>query len=301
MLGREWSLAVEEMDRADTYRSVWRSLMDLEFRQAYVEAAGVRTRYVMAGSPRKPPLVFLHSTGSHWEVYCANIGPLAEHFQCFAFDMIGCGLTDRPDCAYEIKDYVDHVRGFMDAMKIPSASFIADSLGCWVACRLAHDDPDRVRRMVLACPPGLIGEISPSTQAVLNSARSAPPEPTWQRTRQGLERLVYDPTTMFDDIVAIRQDLRRRGTSNMPLTLFDPEIRRRNLLSEREWQGITTPTLVLEHIDTDDEYLVTARRIAELMPNAVLVEMREVGHWPPFERPAAFNALAIDFLTAPAT
>lgn len=44
------------------------------------------------------------------------------------------------------------------------------------------------------------------------------------------------------------------------------------------------------------EYQSTARRVARLIPNAEVLEMPAVRHWPAFEAPAAFNAAALRFL-----
>ena len=73
--------AAEPPDPSANYSSVWLRLMDAEFRQGYVDALGLRTRFVEAGSPDAPPLVMLHGTGGHWETFSANPPVLAEHFR----------------------------------------------------------------------------------------------------------------------------------------------------------------------------------------------------------------------------
>jgi hypothetical protein len=49
--------ASEPSDRSASYRSVWLHLMDAEIRQGNVDALGLRTRFVEAGSLDAPPLV----------------------------------------------------------------------------------------------------------------------------------------------------------------------------------------------------------------------------------------------------
>jgi 2-hydroxy-6-oxonona-2,4-dienedioate hydrolase len=283
-------------DRGETYRSVWRDMMEVDFRQGYVQAAGLRTRYVVAGSSENPPVVLLHPTGGHWEVFSGNIPALARDFQCFALDMISCGFTEKIDRANEIPHYVDHVLSFMDAMGISQSALVGISLGSWVSARLAHDHPDRVTRMILTSPAGLLAGITPATKAMVDSATVSPAVPDWDKVATSAHFLLYRPESMIDDVVAIRYDIRRRPGRSRPLALFDPEIRQRNLLTETEWKEITTPTLVVEHVDSEDEYLETARQIATLMPNASSVPMHEVSHWAPFERPDEFNAIATPFL-----
>ena len=111
------------------HRSIWGHLMRTSFQQGWVDVAGVRTRYVQAGPADAPAVVMLHGTASSWECFSANLHQHSKHFNCYAIDMVGSGLTDKPDYDYEIPVYVAHVRGFMAAMNIKRASLIGVSLG----------------------------------------------------------------------------------------------------------------------------------------------------------------------------
>jgi 2-hydroxy-6-oxonona-2,4-dienedioate hydrolase len=266
-------------DKSATYRSLWSHMMTTPFRQGYLTAGGLRTRYVEAGEPDLPPLVLLHGTGGHWEAFCANIGPLSEHFHVFAPDMMGCGFTDKPDQPYEVKDYVAHVTAFMDAVGVPRADFIGVSLGAWVCTRLALAHPQRAGRMILVAPTGYY-PVSPA---------------------KVLARLYHDPAkSLVDDMVAVRH--RVYSLPNMKqimprlLTLFDPETRLRNNLSDDEWRRIESPVLLIENVDSDDVYLKTARTVVNLLPRARLHPMTEVSHWAQFEKPDEFNQVALAFL-----
>jgi 2-hydroxy-6-oxonona-2,4-dienedioate hydrolase len=287
-------------DKSETYRSVWARLMTTPFKQAYVQAAGLRTRYIEAGEPDLPPLVLLHGTGGHWEAFCENIDVLSQHHRVFALDMLGCGFTDKPDRPYEIKDYVEHVVAFMDAMGLTRAAFIGVSLGSWVSTRLALAHPERVSRMILVAPTGYF-PLAASVQGSLDARRNSADDPTWDKTRAVLSRLYHDPEkSLVDDIVAVRQRVYSLPGMQqiMPrmLTLFDAETRLRNNLSDDEWRSITAPVLLIEHVDTDDVYLKTARKVVDLLPNARLAPVKECSHWAQFENAPAFNPLALAFL-----
>ena len=81
------------------------------------------------------------------------------------------------------------------------------------------------------------------------------------------------------------------------LVLQDHEIRDRNLLTEDEWRSIADPTLTIASGQDYSEYSNTSRVVATLMPNARVVEMPDVKHWPHFEDADAFNAISLAFLT----
>lgn len=286
-------------DRGATYQSVWRCLMQVPFRQDYVEAAGLRTRYVQAGRPELPGLLMLHGTGGHWEAFCANLGPLSEHFCCYAVDMMGCGFTDKPDKPYEIAGYVEHVVAFMDKVGLQRASVIGVSLGSWVATRLALDFPGRVAKLVLIAPPGLLPS-PPDAGAATGARRASASDPSWDNISTVLGSLFYSERSMMDDLVAIRQQIYSLPGMEriMPrmLTLFDPEIRKRNNLTEEQWRNIQAPALVVAHVDAPDLYLTSADKVSELLPRARRVEIHETSHWSQWEQWKEFNRITIEFL-----
>ena len=75
------------------FESVWSDLQGVPFSQGFLDAGGVRTRYLHAGDPSKPVLVFLHGSGGHAEAYVRNLESHAEHFSTWSIDMLGHGYT----------------------------------------------------------------------------------------------------------------------------------------------------------------------------------------------------------------
>jgi len=80
------------------------------------------------------------------------------------------------------------------------------------------------------------------------------------------------------------------------LCLQDPEIRARNLIAEDEWRGIQASALIVVAPDDSEMFFQTATRAAQLMPKAQTLEIRQVKHWPHFERPDLFNPASVAFL-----
>lgn len=281
------------------YRSIWTELLNVEFEQRRVSVNGVSTRYAHAGRPDAPAVLMLHGTAGSWEGFAANLGPLSQHFNCYAIDMLGSGFTDRPDHDYEIADYVAHVAAFMDAVGVPQAALIGCSLGAWVAARFALTHAARTRKLVLLSAAGLFANAANMDR--IRSRRTAAVEaPSWQNIKPIFDHLIHAEHNRIDDIVAVRQAVYRQPgmvrTMNHVLCLQDPVVRQRNLITEDEWRAVAAPSLVVGSLADKDEYLETARRVSRLIPQARYVEMEAVGHWPHFEDPERFNPLCIDFL-----
>lgn len=281
------------------HRSVWTYLMCTAFRHDWADVGGIRTRFLEAGTRGRPVVIFLHGTGGSLEAFCANLAAHAEHFHCFALDMMGSGFSDKPDRDYEVPAYAQHLRDFMDAMRIDKASLVGVSLGAWIVARFALSHPQRTDRLTLLSAAGLVA--NPHTMKQIKSLRSgAVDDPSWAKVRTVLENLLHRKECLMDDLVAVRQAVYRQEGMKQAmahtLCLQVPEIRARNLLTEGEWRAIHAPALVVGALEDNPDYLGTARCVADFMPNAHYVEMKDVAHWPQYEDSDTFNRLNIDFL-----
>jgi pimeloyl-ACP methyl ester carboxylesterase len=242
----------------------------------------------------------LHGTASTWECFAANLAAHAQHFNCYALDMIGSGFSDKPDIDYEIPVYAEHVRKFIKAVGLKKTSIIGVSLGAWVACRIAVDHPEVVDKITLLASSGMLANAT--TMGSIRSARTkAVDDPNWDTIKSIFTTLIYDERNRIPDLVAVRQ-----ATYSLPemkkamghiLCLQDPDIRPRNLIAEDDWRKIKAPTLVIAAPDDREEYYKTAMRIRELVPKARVVEIKEIKHWGHFEKPDQFNELNIAFLS----
>jgi len=284
---------------SDDHPSIWSALREVEFRQAFVVAGGVHTRYAESGPPGAPAVVMLHGTGAHWETFCRNLGPYGEHFRTIAFDMVGNGFSARPDYDYEIPQYVEHTLAVMDALGVERAHVLGTSLGSWVAAAIALRQPQRVAKLVLMSAAGLIAS-EENMQRIIATRMKAVEDPNWESIKAMFDHLIADEHNRLPDLVSLRQAIYRQPgmveTMKHTLVLQDLDTRNRNLLTEEDWRSIEHPALTIASGQDYSEYSNTSRRVAELMPNAQVVEMPDVKHWPHFEDAETFNRISLEFL-----
>jgi len=283
-----------------THNSFWADLRAGSFSQGYLTADGIRTRYLHAGERGKPPLILIHGTGGHAEAYTRNLLAHGEHFDTYAIDLVGHGWSDKPLAPYEISVYVRHLRAVLDTLGFERAHVSGESLGGWVGARFALEYPDRVDRLVLNTTGGATLDLA-VMERIKTLSTAAVENPSWETIKARLAWLMADPAVVTDDLVACRQAIYAQPAMRaaMPhiLCLQEPDIRRRNNLTDAEWAAIKAPTLVL-WTDKDPTAAVSVgQRIAELIPNARLEVMERCGHWPQFEDAPRFNDLHIGFLS----
>lgn len=281
------------------YTSVWDDLNRVEFTQGFLQTRSYRTRYLRSGHRDLPTLFLLHGTSGHAEAYARNLGAHGEHFNTVAFDFIGHGYSDKPDHALEIHHYVDHVLEVMDSLGVERACFSGESLGGWVAARLAQQHPDRVDRVVLNTMGGTMA--NPEVMQRLHRlSMEAARDPSWERVRARLEWLMADPSIVTDDLVRTRQRIFEQpewlDACEHNTALLDPEIRRRNMLSDEDLGQISAEALVIWTTKDPSGPVDEGRRIAGLLPRGRLAVIEEAGHWPQYEQDEEFNRIQLDFL-----
>jgi len=281
------------------YTSVWSDLNQVAFEQGFIQAGPFRTRYLHAGEVGRPVLFLLHGTTGHAEAYVRNLAAHAEHFDVWAFDFIGHGYSTKPERPLEIEDYVRHVIEMQDAIGAETCSISGESLGGWVAARFAQQHPERVERLVLNTMGGTMA--NPQVmQRLYQLSMEAAEDPSWERVKARLEWLMADPGMVTDDLIRTRQQIFEQPdwkmACQMNMALQDPVIRRRNMLTDDDLRGITTPALVIWTTKDPSGPVDEGRRIAELLPRGELAVIENAGHWPQYEKTEDFNRIQIEFL-----
>jgi 2-hydroxy-6-oxonona-2,4-dienedioate hydrolase len=281
------------------FASVWSDLTNTQFAQGFLDAGGLRTRYLMAGDSTKPLLLLLHGVGGHAEAYTRNLGAHAAHFWTVAIDMIGHGWTDKPAIDYQIADYGKHVLAVLRALGRDSAMLSGESLGGWVATWLAVHHPHAVAKLVLNTAGGWTAhtEVMARIKKLSNEAAS---DPSWARIRTRLEFLMYDKATVSDDLIETRRAIYAQpgfaDSMRRIMCLQDMDVRRPNMITAAQYRAIKAPTLVVWTSHDPTATPAEGAEIADMIPGARYMVMNECGHWPQFENAALFNKAHIDFL-----
>jgi len=237
------------------------------------------------------PVVLLHGTSSSLHTWDGWADSLKATRRVIRFDLPSFGLTGpSPDGDYRIEAYVAFVGHMLDALQVQRVVLGGNSLGGWIAWRVAAMHPERVQRLVLVDAAGyafkaasepigfrlarmpvvkhLVGRILP--RAVVESS---------------VRNVFGDPSKVTPALVDRYFDLTRREGNRAALVARFAQLRfdaDTGLV-----RSITQPTLIIwggrDRLIPPDN----ARRFARDIAGSRMVMFDGLGHVPHEEDPAA--------------
>ncbi len=264
---------------------------------------GQRIAYLDCGEG--PPVILVHGLGGSMWQWEYQQSALAASRRVITLDLLGSGLSDKPDIAYHPDQIVGFFRKFMDQLGIERAALVGNSMGAGVAIAMALVHPDRVDRLVLigGMPQGVREKVrSPLIRRALDSRA-----PTWlvrlgnwlvgrSFTEKLLRQVVHDPGVLTPLVIERSYQSRKRPGLIPPLMTLA-----RNLPLWEEGfalklHEIRQPTLVVWGAEDHIFPLEVGRELQEMIPGSSLAVIPEAGHIPQWERPEAVNPILIEFL-----
>lgn len=285
-------------------RSIWAFLDRMPFTQGYVDAGGIKTRYVNAGPKDAPVVVMVHGMGGTWENFIANFAAFAKHFNTYAYDLVGHGYSDKPDRVHDVAAHVAQLEGLVKAFNLSRISLFGLSIGGWVATRFTILHPEIVHRLVVMSAWGRPQQETPGQSArmqeVLAQRLKSVEQPTYESIDKVFETLIADPKKRMQDLLALR--LRVYQQEGMVQTMrnvfmgISPEYWNRNVLTDEDLKSVSRPTMIIACVDNPDPFLKMAYEYKALIPGVEWCEVLGASHWPQWETADQVNDAAIRFL-----
>lgn len=262
----------------------------------YLDAAGVSTHYHDAGAGT--PVLLLHGSGpgvSAWANWAKTIPALSRSARVVAPDLVGYGLTSRPDdVTYSLRTWTDHAWAFLDALGLEKVAVVGNSLGGRIALAMAEDHPERLDRLVLMGAPGVGMTITEGLKAL----RAYEPSPKAMRELL-TTYFAVDTSIITDELVKIRYDASvLPGAHEAYTAMFsDPEHSGNDLgISEEQVQAVHLPVLLVHGAEDKVVPPQVAWNMVNLLPDADLAIFARCGHWTQIERAQDFNTAVAYFL-----
>jgi pimeloyl-ACP methyl ester carboxylesterase len=265
--------------------------------ESYLEVEGLRTFYIKAGEGH--PIVLCHggSPGTcssvNWKL---NIEPLAAAgFAVYAFDQPGFGLTDNPK-DYSLDFRFAHARAFVDKMKLERYHVMGNSMGAYLAARLALED-SRVRRLVLVSSNTLAPKGSPESQT--KSKKHAEElrayTPSFDNMMKMTRGTLFHQDLVTEALVGERYEM-STGKNYAAQSARANAARSKSL--DDELSKLEVKTLIFWGRNDHGTSLDQAVLLFEKIPQAELHVFDHCAHWVQWDHAERFNNLVTEFLKA---
>lgn len=255
-----------------------------------IDVSGIATNFHDEGQGR--PVVLLHGSGpgvTAWQNWQRIIPRLAKRYRVLAPDVVGFGFTDRPaDRKPDIKLWVSHLVGFLDALGLDQVTLVGNSFGGGLSLAMMARNADRVKALVLMGTPA--GEFT-QTQGLASSYTF---EPTLENMESMMKRFPYDPSIVTPEMVKARFAVAQHNSGIETIRSLQPKPGEENKpavvrgVPLEQLDTIKRPTLILHGREDHIIPLEVAVRMHQHIADSQLHMFGNCGHWVQLEREDAF-------------
>jgi len=267
------------------------------------QVKGEHLAYLDVGEGR--PVIVIHGFGgSMWQWEHQQV-PLSSAFRLLTPDLIGSGLSAKPDIEYRPDEMLDYFVAFMDALNIQRAALVGNSMGAGLAIGMALEHPDRVSKLVLIDGfPAHVRErlTSPSIQRALDT-----PAPSWLASlgnwlfgglmiESVLKEMVHDPALLTPAVVERSNRNRQRPGVMRPLMTARGTLPLWETGYAKRIGQIRHPTLIVWGEEDRVFPIAVGEELHRTITGSSLVRIPNAGHIPQWEQPDLVNPAMIDFL-----
>lgn len=253
------------------------------FSRAEYDVNGVRVVVHTIGSG--PPLVFLHGTGTFTGFEMARDWA-KQHTVVIPFHA-GFGDSGDAEAVDTVEDHVLHYMDLFDGLDLAQFDLVGFSLGGWLAAEFAIRQPQRVRRLALVAPAGLVDPDAPAP-GLFEIAPQELPSYLANDPAAALRYFPKTPDPSFDS------RLGREVTNFAKLIRNDPQ---GNPKLGNWLHRITMPTLILWGGADRLRPTAQARYWQAKIPNARVILVPDTGHLVFEETPSAARHVTDFFST----
>jgi len=259
-------------------------------RTGFVEHDGERIYYEVVGEAGVP-LVLSHGAGGNHAAWFQQVAPFAADRMVVTWDHRGYGRsTDRGDRSGPGVAALD-LLALLDALGIERADLVGQSMGGWTIVGVALARPGLARSLVLADTLGGF------TSAAIAAGLARRPADAFTSVDVLGSHPALSPafSRREPERAHLYQSLGQMGSADVAVIL--PRL----LMVTHDSSEAARLTMPILCVVGDRDPLfppASVRALADLLPDARVVEISGCGHSPYFEDPTAWNAVVRHFLQA---
>lgn len=252
-----------------------------------------------------PPVILIHGFGGSMWQWEHQQQALAGDFRVLTLDLPGSGLSDKPDIEYRPDQLLDFFIGFMDAVHLPHATLVGNSMGAGLAIGMALEHPTRVSKLVLigGLPPQLLLKLtSPSIRRALETRT-----PTWVvsfgswlfgdlMTESIMQEFIHNPALLTPAVIERSNRNRRRPGLIRPIMAARKTLPLWEAGFAMRLHTLSHPTMIIWGEQDRVFPLSVGEELRRTIPGSQLVTIPDAGHLPQWEQPDLVNSVLIAYI-----
>ena len=134
---------------------------------------GLKINYKDFGNKKGTPIVYLHGWGQNIEMMEPIAKPYTETHSLIILDLPGFGLSDEPETAWTLEEFVEMLKAFLTELKIEKPNLIGHSFGGKIS--LLYASKYNVDKLMLLASPYKVKINKPSLKVkILKKAATLP-------------------------------------------------------------------------------------------------------------------------------
>lgn len=258
---------------------------------------GLTLHYQEAGRKEDEAVLFIHGSGpgaSGYSNFKGNYPVFAEAgYRAIVPDLPGYGLSDKPETEYVLDFFVDAMIGLLDKLDVKKAVLVGNSLGGAIAIKMALDYPERVSKLIMMAPGGLMdkAEYYQKMEGIqkMGAAFAAGELVEPEAMKRLLSLQLYNPEQITDEIVSERVAIVKEQPIFVLSTMQVPNM-------TGQLSDIKAPILGMWGMNDKFCPVEGAQTMMAHCSNIRFSLVSECGHWIMVEHKDLFNRQCLDFL-----
>jgi pimeloyl-ACP methyl ester carboxylesterase len=265
-----------------------------------VKVGDIEIAYKQLGSSSDTPIVLITGLSLTMDMWSPTLQKeLSKNQTVIIFDNRGAGESTLGTKPFSIKQFANDTVGLLNALKIQKADVLGVLMGSFIAQEVALMSPNRVDSLILAA------SVCSGNEGLLASSQVIQALDTMTHTSSPTQEEIDRTTSTFFPADWFKANPNYQEYIPLAKKPVSPEIIQKQIDAIVSWSttgtcdalsNIDQPTLVI--VGTDDIWTPAANSlmIAERIPGAWLVQLRDAGHGFIYQYPDEFSQVVSTFL-----
>lgn len=223
------------------------------------------TFVIACGSETAPPLVLLHGAGTNSAIWAGDIMEYSRDYRVYMVDLLGEAGKSAPNRpAWDSPAFAVWLDNVLNGLRIDKTVLAGISQGAWTALKYAVYKPERVEKLALLTPGGVV----PDKMSFLLKAIGLSLLGKWGARR--MVHMIYGSQPIPDGV----EDIITIVTSN-----FKPRVGVLPIFTDEELRRLTMPTLLIGgNQDALRDLTKIAARLRQFLPRLEVTIIPGAGH-----------------------